>query len=153
MDLHQWNSSSREPEVGRPSLWHRSWASSKINFLSFCKPVHFHLKKKIRSCKKKNPIILLLVFTAQSLCLLVHYPHKRRTVLLIVPSIYRPAEYSIGSVPERRSVWRDFGSSQYQLREDLGGGSLRQRAAGCPQTQRIHLSEPFSTFVTWMQYE
>lgn len=57
MDLHQWNSSSREPEVGRPSLWHQSWASNKINFLSFCKPVHFHKKKKkIRICKKNTTL-------------------------------------------------------------------------------------------------
>lgn len=33
MDLHQWNSSSREPEVGPPSLWLQSWASNELSFL------------------------------------------------------------------------------------------------------------------------
>lgn len=146
MDLHQWNSSSREPEVGHPSLWHLSWASNKINFLLFfCKPVHFHIKKY-----QKHITAGFLQRKASSWSI---SPHRRQTVLLIVPSIHRPAEHSIGSLPERRGVWHDSGPSQYQLREDLGGGSLRQRAAGRPQTQRIHLGEPLFTFITWMQYE
>lgn len=59
------------------------------------------------------------------------------------PSSSRSFEYSYGSISQRRSVWCQRGPSQHQLREDLGGDALRQRTAGYPQAQGVHLSESF----------
>lgn len=58
-------------------------------------------------------------------------------------SVSRAAEHRDGPVPERRTVRREPGPGQHQLREGPGGGTLRKRAAGGPQAQRVHLCESF----------
>lgn len=62
-------------------------------------------------------------------------------MLILSPSSLRSVERGPGTLLQRGSVRRHPVTSEHQLREDLRRVALRQRTAGCAQTQRVHFSE------------